>query len=64
MPDSTTRTLTFRKTPSVAPLDVVISNTTTAYEVSLKVAEIINSRLGIATLGANGIKAYVQVVAG
>ncbi len=60
MPDSTTRTLTFRKAPCVAPLDVVISNTDSAYEVSLKVAEVINRELGVKTLGTNGITAYIQ----
>ncbi len=61
LPDNTTtRTLTFRKTPSALPLDVVISNTATPYEVSLKVAEVINRELGVAALGPLGIKAYVQ----
>ncbi len=55
LPDTTTRTLTFRKTPSVLPLDVVISNTDTPYEISLKVSSKINE-----LMGASGIKAFVQ----
>ncbi|MCC6507667.1 MAG: cadherin-like domain-containing protein, partial [Pirellulaceae bacterium] len=53
LPDSTTRVLTFRKTPSVAPLDVVVSNQDSPYQVSLKVVEKINQLGG-------GVSAYLQ----